>query len=537
MPALVVRELADWLAARGGVVVAGATPPGLDRSVSGVARPRRIIARELDVINVHDVVVVSIDSFSPITDVSLEDIIAVLAETQAALLVAGMPHRSAAPAQGPYDLADRLALPLLAMPANTDLVDLARRVAELVQQREVAAARFVRAALTAIGQASQAEQPIVALGQALADHTGLYFILEDDRRKLVHTAVPADPPCAEDQVSQALSSHAARQMVRSATPSPLGDDIPIQRHLPGKLARAIVPLRAGAGAIAYLSLLGPESSVSPLHVEVLARVAPEFAFEMGKLRQVSTDWRRSTAEDLTDVLHGPQSEIELVRRAAAHGADLSLPHLVIVALPPAQRASEIEWAMNRLERVTATLPHPWATAHEGCLELLLGARETIDDVIARLASTVLADGGGALGIGRPGRGLAGVRRSLVEAEQAARIQVQQSGVGVRRYADLGVMQLLYPLQSSGKLEEFCRETLDPLLRADLHQGDALLTTLEAWFAANGNLTEASRRLSLHRNTLMYRLRRIEEALGTSLEDAELRLTLQLALKIWRMTQR
>ena len=38
-------------------------------------------------------------------------------------------------------------------------------------------------------------------------------------------------------------------------------------------------------------------------------------------------------------------------------------------------------------------------------------------------------------------------------------------------------------------------------------------------------------MHFHRNSLIYRLERIEEILGRSLEDAELRLSLQIALKI------
>src|SRR5205085_12429688 len=59
----------------------------------------------------------------------------------------------------------------------------------------------------------------------------------------------------------------------------------------------------------------------------------------------------------------------------------------------------------------------------------------------------------------------------------------------------------------------------------------LLDTLEGYFHCNGNLSETARIMHLHRNPLLYRLGRIEEILGQSLDDPELRLSLEIAMKI------
>ena len=50
-------------------------------------------------------------------------------------------------------------------------------------------------------------------------------------------------------------------------------------------------------------------------------------------------------------------------------------------------------------------------------------------------------------------------------------------------------------------------------------------------ATNGSPTDAADRLHLHRNTVLYRLGRIEDLLGADLRNAEVRLALHLALKI------
>ncbi len=64
---------------------------------------------------------------------------------------------------------------------------------------------------------------------------------------------------------------------------------------------------------------------------------------------------------------------------------------------------------------------------------------------------------------------------------------------------------------------------------DLEHGSDLIRTLRAFFAANGNASEAADRLYLHRNSLPYRLARVQALTGLDLKDHRARLALQLGL--------
>ena len=64
---------------------------------------------------------------------------------------------------------------------------------------------------------------------------------------------------------------------------------------------------------------------------------------------------------------------------------------------------------------------------------------------------------------------------------------------------------------------------------DLEHNSDLLRTLRVYFAANANTSEAADRLYLHRNSLPYRLARIEHLTGLDLKDHRARLALQLGL--------
>jgi len=82
---------------------------------------------------------------------------------------------------------------------------------------------------------------------------------------------------------------------------------------------------------------------------------------------------------------------------------------------------------------------------------------------------------------------------------------------------------------SGRLPE--RGPVAELLRHDREHGTAYAETLRAWLAAQGDTREAARALSVHPNTLRYRMQRMGEVTALPLEDAEQRLAMAIALAV------
>ncbi|MFE7214766.1 PucR family transcriptional regulator [Streptomyces sp. NPDC001698] len=83
-------------------------------------------------------------------------------------------------------------------------------------------------------------------------------------------------------------------------------------------------------------------------------------------------------------------------------------------------------------------------------------------------------------------------------------------------------------------DDAVRAFADGLLRA-LYEHDAtgrgdLVASLRAWLSRHGQWDAAAADLGVHRHTLRYRMRRVEEILGRSLDDPDVRMELWLALK-------
>ncbi len=93
---------------------------------------------------------------------------------------------------------------------------------------------------------------------------------------------------------------------------------------------------------------------------------------------------------------------------------------------------------------------------------------------------------------------------------------------------MGTERLLRELARSSALEPF-RTLVEPLKEHDRERRSDLVRTLRVYFAAGSNASEAADRLFLHRNSMLYRLARIQKLTGLDLKEPGTRLALQLRL--------
>lgn len=80
-------------------------------------------------------------------------------------------------------------------------------------------------------------------------------------------------------------------------------------------------------------------------------------------------------------------------------------------------------------------------------------------------------------------------------------------------------------------QHYAEKVLKPLLVYDAKNHSDLLKTLEIYLETNGNLQHTAKQLFVHRNTLKYRIQRIEKILECSLEEPRVRFMLYFAIRI------
>lgn len=100
---------------------------------------------------------------------------------------------------------------------------------------------------------------------------------------------------------------------------------------------------------------------------------------------------------------------------------------------------------------------------------------------------------------------------------------------VHHYLDIGVFQFFPAVIERKYVKDFVKRTLGKLEEYDCLNGTELVYTLEKILQMD-NLNMVAKKLYVHRQTILFRKRRIETVLEVSLNDFETKLALGMALK-------
>ncbi|WP_338895828.1 PucR family transcriptional regulator [Streptomyces sp. TG1A-60] len=115
-----------------------------------------------------------------------------------------------------------------------------------------------------------------------------------------------------------------------------------------------------------------------------------------------------------------------------------------------------------------------------------------------------------------------------QAEQALSV-ARRRGRCLVEHEELAAGSVV-PLLADDAVRAFADSLLRPLREHDATGRGDLVASLRAWLSRHGQWDAAAADLGVHRHTLRYRMRRVEEILGRSLDDPDVRMELWLALK-------
>ena len=125
-------------------------------------------------------------------------------------------------------------------------------------------------------------------------------------------------------------------------------------------------------------------------------------------------------------------------------------------------------------------------------------------------------------------------QEIARSFQEARMALEVGGVfyadrDTLSYGKLGIGRLIYQLPMS-LCEMYIREVFGEQIPQILEDEEAM-STIAKFFENNLNISETARQLFVHRNTLVYRLERIEKAIGLDIRKFDDAMTFRIAVMV------
>jgi len=311
-----------------------------------------------------------------------------------------------------------------------------------------------------------------------------------------------------------------------------------------------VAVRIGREVAGHL-LLSSERDLSPIDRTLVDAGTTGIALAFAKVRAAIEVEERLRGEAAADLLNGTYGNEEAIAaRAARLGYDLGEPRDMLVihesseadGEDPATLASHDRQRRDLdivRERLASRSPRSLAVLHAGSIVVLASGARPSDPDVRELARDLQAAVAGIAGAGPVTVAVADRCErpdDYAPAFEVARDSIELMlklgrGGAVVGTSELGPYGLLLRASTRDDLEAFARRTLRPLIDHDRAHGGDLLHTLRAFLEEDRVQRRAAARCFVHVNTIVYRVRRIEELLGVDLGDPAAVFDITLALRI------
>ncbi|HEY9724176.1 MAG TPA: PucR family transcriptional regulator ligand-binding domain-containing protein [Oscillatoriaceae cyanobacterium] len=479
------------------------------------------------------------------------DWITMLAQAQAAgLVVVASAQLSMIPDEA-IARADQLGLPLLVLPETGSMLTLVRRLQEAIDDPRLAAPgdagvqrRLIQMVLDGNG--------LESVCKFLARQLNQTVLVEDKQFNLLAFAQAgntSDPYLDEMIANKGTPVVLMKRWEEEGTLKALRKNkqtvsIPLDRPSGG--ARLIYPIVASGEVYGFLSILA-QHPLTDADRGVVDNAITAIAIELLKQKGATESEQKMKRDFFRDLLLANTTAMaETLRRRATYlGYPLNASYWVInVEFDEVKNDEILPEDINRLVGILnsllsfrqaivvnqaqgATILYPVKEGQPNLEKIRQLARAIHQKVVGASSNWSVS-----IGIGQLYNELMSVPKGYKEAQHALKIGRSTNGPGaITFFSELGIYRMLLQFAQSQDPNEFFCEPLQRLIEYNQQTDKELVKTISAFLECNGNLTETSNRLFIHRNTLKYRLERIRDITQIDLDDAENRLMLHLGLKM------
>lgn len=297
--------------------------------------------------------------------------------------------------------------------------------------------------------------------------------------------------------------------------------------------------------VGVIGITGQEAEVIPFGRAV--KMMTEMLLQQAYLTEQIEMKERAKAFLVQEMISPSEqtSKDVLLARGQLLGIDLTLPRsmMVIHVEMKDKMTSDLDQSYYRFAEITRLFNNPkqtllaqlgldhWVIIPEiaGCRDEKQAKEELLNissKITAFISSRFKTDA--QIAIGKGCKNVDELAKSFQETLSLLKIIHKYPEKGQVMHIDDAALELILGEISETSGERIIRETLK-----ELHQYPDLLHTLQSFYDSDMNLNETARKMGIHRNTLMYRLDRIESLIKANPKQFHQAVRIQLALMLYK----
>jgi purine catabolism regulator len=284
----------------------------------------------------------------------------------------------------------------------------------------------------------------------------------------------------------------------------------------------------------------------------LESAATASAIERIKTRQIEENRNRMREDFFDDLLQGKIASVNALKNLAKiHGIDPLKKHVVALIYHETMKTEEIKNCIDLVNEISSDKKRPVSLFNRQNNLLMFvqlfdeenkfspedNLKNFLEEILTKLENQ-FTNIKFKIGVSNVNSDFLNIGKSSLLAVDMIKISNRfKDGKKIFYYTDLIGYHLIDEAVDQEQRQEFFEGTLGILNHYDLNNNTDLMTTLENYFKANGNVSEAAKKMFIHRNTFIYRIDKIKDILKSDFSDSEQNFNFQLALKIFRTINR
>ncbi len=456
--------------------------------------------------------------------------------------------------------ADEIGLPLLELPENLPYMDCIVAIFERLTQKQLTVMRRVESVHDMLTQSILNKEGLDGICTTISRVFGNPVFIATPAGAMLAGKIPETYDADGEGYLEAMRAflegffpHADAQRLRQNQ----CNSVPFGKK--GRLT--VVPIRAHNEHIAHLVMDAGRYELAEMDLVAFEQAGPMVAVELLNEQAVWQREQKIREQLLEDLLMRRYGDEKMVIQRGQHlGFDISGKYCLfaidaeafeeLLSDEPGFGGDEnkVQQVKSRVQQLIRTgmgayvRPSLILDRSMGAVGMvsvrgdddMLACAAVIEDIIAELErlKTGLVF---SAGISRVRQGIQHVEQAQREAVLAMRAgrRMHRGGTPTHTHAfgDLGCLCFLCELSGSAAMRDFYNENMQALLHYDKTNNAELVKTLDSYFLCRQNLRKTADMLFVHKNSVIYRLNKIETLLGRPLDDPEASFDMQLCLKL------